>query len=248
MSIMPRKSLPRNLFPRLAFLMLVATYSSAMVASVNAADATDTAGRSARAATSALNGEVETQRVGGLAPVAAINAHLREAWGQYGLKPSPTATDGEWCRRVYLDLIGRVPSVSELLDFTRDRATDKRSVLVDHLLESEDYIEEYARNWTTIWTNVLIGRSGGMGDDEMASRSGMQKYLRDSFARNKPYDRMVYELISATGTTKPGSEQFNGAVNFLANKMDENGVQAAAKMSFYVEPSTKRVERSCRPP
>jgi len=163
--------------------------------------------------------------------VARINSDLRDAWGQYGLKPSPPATENEWCRRVHLDLIGRIPSVRELRAFTKDKSPDKREALVDRLLESEDYVEEYARNWTTIWTNILIGRSGGMGEDEMTSRPGMQKYLRDSFARNKPYDRMVYELITANGTTHPGSEKFNGAVNFLANKMDEKGVQATAKTS-----------------
>ncbi len=164
-----------------------------------------------------------------LAQVAKINAQVRDVWDQYGLKPSPMATENEWCRRVHLDLIGRIPTVAELMAFSKDKSPNKRETLVDRLLGSEAYVEEYARNWTTIWTNVLIGRTGGTGDDERTSRPGMQKYLRDCFARNKPYDRMAYELISATGTTRPGSPKFNGAVNFLANKMDENGVQATAK-------------------
>ncbi len=58
----------------------------------------------------------------------------------------------------------------------------------------------------------------------------MQKYLRDSFARNKPYDRLVYELVTATGTTVPGTEDFNGATNFLVGKVnDDKAVQAAAQ-------------------
>ncbi|MEX0586840.1 MAG: DUF1553 domain-containing protein, partial [Pirellulales bacterium] len=63
----------------------------------------------------------------------------------------------------------------------------------------------------------------------LTSRDGMQKYLRDSLFRNKPYDRMVHELVAATGDTAPGSEQFNGAANFLANKLEEDGAQATAK-------------------
>ena len=65
----------------------------------------------------------------------------------------------------------------------------------------------------------------------MTSRAGMQKYLRDSFARNKPYDRMAYELISATGTNTPGSPKFNGAVNFLAAKLEEDASLATAQTS-----------------
>ena len=59
----------------------------------------------------------------------------------------------------------------------------------------------------------------------------MQQYLRRSFQRNKPYDRMVHELISARGVSKPGGEGFNGAVNFLAMKLDEGGIQATAQTS-----------------
>ena len=60
----------------------------------------------------------------------------------------------------------------------------------------------------------------------------MQKYLRDSFARNKPYDKMVYELITATGSSSPGSEKFNGAVNFLAMKVnEEKGTLATAEIA-----------------
>ena len=63
----------------------------------------------------------------------------------------------------------------------------------------------------------------------MISRAGMQKYLRDSFARNKPYDRMVYDLVTASGNPDPDDEQFNGAVNFLIDKVnDENAAQATA--------------------
>ena len=45
----------------------------------------------------------------------------------------------------------------------------------------------------------MIGRSGGTERNSLTNREGMQKYLRDSFARNKSYDRMVEELVSATG-------------------------------------------------
>src|SRR5688572_23947563 len=65
----------------------------------------------------------------------------------------------------------------------------------------------------------------------MISREGMQQYLRRSFLTNKPYDTMVKELVSAQGTNRPtgADESYNGAVNFLVGKLDENSVQATAK-------------------
>jgi len=164
----------------------------------------------------------------GLPQVRMINEQIRQVWTDNNMKPSPPATDAEWCRRVYLDVLGRIPSVQELREFLASREADKKAKLVTKLLHDEEYTEDYARNFTSIWTNILIGRNGGMEQNTLISRPGMQKFLRDSFARNKPYDRMVYELVTATGSTAPGSEGFNGATNFLVMKLDENAAQATA--------------------
>ncbi|MFT5522717.1 MAG: hypothetical protein ACI9HK_000661 [Pirellulaceae bacterium] len=164
-----------------------------------------------------------------LPQIRMINQQVRLQWTDYEITPSSKATDGEWCRRVYLDIIGRIPSIDEMKVFVGSKEPDKRSKLITKLLYNDNYIEEYARNWTTLWTNVLIGRNGGMEDRTLTSRPGLQKYLRDSIARNKPYDKMVLELVTATGTTAPGSESFNGAVNFLVNKVnEEKGTLATA--------------------
>ena len=49
--------------------------------------------------------------------VRFINQQIRQGWDDYEIRPSTLATDGEWCRRVFLDIIGRVPSVTELHEF-----------------------------------------------------------------------------------------------------------------------------------
>jgi hypothetical protein len=167
----------------------------------------------------------------GIAQVRRINEEIRRVWEDNKLKPSAPATDSEWCRRVYLDVLGRVPSVTELRDFLSAREADKKAKLVSRLLHDSAYTEDYARNWTTIWTNILIGRNGGLERRTLINRDGMQKYLRDSFAREKPYDKIVYELITATGSTKPGETDFNGATNFLVGKLEENAAQATAMTS-----------------
>jgi hypothetical protein len=161
--------------------------------------------------------------------VKFINEHIRKGWKENNLVPSPAATEAEWCRRVYLDIVGRIPSVEELTDYVTTRDANKKDKLVTKLLYDDRYTEEYARNWTTLWTVVLIGRSGGTEDRTLTSREGMQKYLRDCFARNKPYNNMVYELVTATGSNSPGAANFNGAVNFLAMKVnEEKGTLATA--------------------
>lgn len=164
--------------------------------------------------------------------VERINQLIEQTWEEFSLKPSQDATDGEWCRRIYLDVIGRIPTVAELDEFTKDKSSDKKARLVEKLLYDDDYTEEFARNWTTNWTNLLIGRTGGTARNSMINREGMQKYLRDSFARNKSFDRLTYELITATGSTTPGAPEFNGATNYLVDKVnEENAALATASTS-----------------
>ena len=164
--------------------------------------------------------------------VKLIDAAIEQQWKDSGLVPSPVEDDGKWARRAYLDLIGRIPTLDELTAFMRDKDADRREKLVNTLLTDSRYTEEFANHWATIWSNVLIGRSGGTDRNSLISREGMAKYLRDCFARNKPYDQMVFELVTATGTTKPGTEGFNGAANFLIDKVnEEDGVQATSATS-----------------
>ena len=138
-----------------------------------------------------VNVEAQTETSDyGIQEVSRINELIRQGWADYEIRPSVAASDGEWVRRLYLDILGRVPSVDELREFTKERSPEKRKALVTKLLYDEEYTEQYANNWTTIWTNVLIGRSGGTERNSLINRPGMQKYLRDSLARNKYYNEI----------------------------------------------------------
>jgi len=167
----------------------------------------------------------------GIPQVKFINEQVAALWADASLQPSPTATDSEWCRRVYLDLVGRVPSVKELDAFLTNSSPTKKADLVARLL-GDEYVDEYARHFTDVWTTILIGRDV---ENERVSRPGMRQYLRRAFSKNLPYDRFMDELVTATGVNANRQELsgFNGAVNFLSGKMEEmgveNGVQATAK-------------------
>ena len=71
-------------------------------------------------------------------------------------------------------MLGRIPTVDELERYLDEPAATRKARLVDRLL-GDEYVEEYARNWTTIWTNMLIGRSGGTERRTLVNREGMQQ-------------------------------------------------------------------------
>lgn len=150
-----------------------------------------------------------------LIPVSLINSELAAGWRLAGIQPSARAEDGEWLRRLTLDIAGRIPTVTELERFLADRSADRRAHAVDRLLDAP----EYARHLTTEWANLLVGRSCGPEVDLPA----LKKFLRTGFAANRPWNELVFDLVSAEGN---GHE--NGAANFLLAHLNNQALPATA--------------------
>ena len=127
----------------------------------------------------------------------AIDAALREAWQKQALTPAPRADDATFVRRAYVDIVGTIPTPDATTAFVASTAPDKRQKLVDSLLASP----EYAEHWMNYWDDVLMGReTKGPVVDRMAFRY----WLRARFEANAPWDRMVRDLVSATGQNSIG--------------------------------------------
>src|SRR4051812_44545189 len=67
---------------------------------------------------------------------AAIDRHVAADWQARNINPAHEAGDAEFCRRVYLDLVGRIPRIAEVRTFLADRSADKRAKLVERLMLS----------------------------------------------------------------------------------------------------------------
>jgi hypothetical protein len=150
--------------------------------------------------------------------VSYIDQQIRQGWTENDITPSAGADDEEWLRRVHLDLVGHIPAWNEIDRFHRDKNPAKRAALVDKLLDSPEYV----RNWTTIWTNLTIGRK----QVRFVNRTGMERFFREAFAQTRPWNEIVHDLVAAEGRSDE-----NGAVNYLLAQMTNNdeAVQATAK-------------------
>ncbi len=157
-----------------------------------------------------------------LSAVEFVDAKVRQGYEDNEITPSPQASDEEWVRRVYLDVIGRIPTLQEAKKFLDDESPRKRSVLIDELLDSPDYV----RHFTTIWTNNCVGRGTPRGNNKPFSRTGMTKFFREAFAKNRPWDEVVVDLV-----TSEGHWEENGAVNYTLAQMQmpDEAVQLTAK-------------------
>ena len=117
-----------------------------------------------------------------------VNQRLR----QLNIIPAEPAGDADFLRRVYLDLIGTLPTADEAREFLNSSEPDRREQLVNKLLERR----EYADYWALKWSDLLrVNRR------ELGHKGAYEYYrwIRDSFAVNKPLDQFVKELIAAEG-------------------------------------------------
>ena len=113
--------------------------------------------------------------------------------------PSPL-DDSAFIRRVYLDLIGLLPAESELEAFAANKATDKRTKLIELLLNEN---RSYADHWLAFWNDLLRNEYRGTGYID-GGRKQITAWLYKSLLENKRYDQFARELINPT----PESEGF----------------------------------------
>lgn len=108
------------------------------------------------------------------------------------VKPAGVADDAEFLRRIYLDLAGRIPSVAEARMFLDDSAPDKRARLVDSLLESAGYVN----NFTNFWRALMLPDSAGNIQFRLQVPD-FEAWLRKRLRNNVAYDELVRELLTA---------------------------------------------------
>lgn len=128
--------------------------------------------------------------------LSKIDQHLVVQWKKLGILPSKPVDDATFIRRVTLDICGTLPTVDEVRLYLADSRPDKRERLIDRLLERPEYASYFALKWA----DILQNRGSGYGTrNQRAGTMLFSAWIRDSIAANKPYDRFVTELLTATG-------------------------------------------------
>lgn len=131
-----------------------------------------------------------------------INARLELEWSKLAQTPA-LCDDSTFCRRAYLDLVGRIPSVSELRDFLADQGTDKRSRLVEALTTSDENALEsspaHAEHVGRVWRRIMLPP----GTPGAAMGGQLEPWLVTQFEKNTGFDQVTRELVIATPSPAP---------------------------------------------
>ena len=129
-----------------------------------------------------------------------INRHLKAD----GQRRNPPINDATFARRAYLTVIGRIPNIDEAENFLKSNASQKRSDTIDELLDSYGYVS-HQFNFLADLLRVKSNLTNNTPGDPYI------RYIKDALEEDKPYDELVYELLSADGAI---FEEDNGAVGY----------------------------------
>lgn len=124
-----------------------------------------------------------------------IDALLAKDWQQHKLTANPPANDETLVRRLYLDIVGRIPTLQEAQAFLISTDKDKRAKLIDQLLASDGYNQRMFHFWADL-LRVQTRSNGGQGD--MTSKPYLE-HVKRRIRENMPYDAFVHELLTAQG-------------------------------------------------
>jgi hypothetical protein len=134
--------------------------------------------------------------------------------------PAARCDDATFLRRAFLDTIGTLPTADEARAFLADASSDKRDRLIDSLVSRPEFVDYWAYKWSDL---LLVS---GQRLRPKAAES-YYKWIHAAVAANRPWDQLVREIVTATGSTYD-----NGAANFYALHQDPETIAETVAQAF----------------
>jgi len=138
---------------------------------------------------------------------AQIDSLLAAHWQKQDVRPNPPAFEEIFVRRIHLDLVGRIPTHRETIEFLADTVPDKRAQLIDRLLSSEGFTMHQFHFYADLFR--VLSKGTYQGDAGRVTGLAYAEFMKDAVRRNKPFDQLARELVSAQGVAWR-----NGAVGY----------------------------------
>lgn len=133
---------------------------------------------------------------GGLTPQNQVDQLVFPRLQQLGIPPAAVCSDAVFIRRAYLDVIGSLPPAAEVRAFLDDRNLMKRGVLIDKLLERD----EFADYWAMKWSDLLRVKSEFPINLWPNAVQTYHQWIQTCLKENRPYDRFARDLLTSSGS------------------------------------------------
>ena len=158
-------------------------------------------------------------------PQSRIDDFIFAKLTKEGLRAANPCSDAVFVRRIFIDLIGTLPTGKEVTDFFNDPAADKRSKLIDQLFARD----EFADYWALRWADVLRVKAEFPINLWPNPTQAYHRFLHDCVKANLPVNRFARRLLTATGSNMrvPETNFFRAVQN-----RDPRSLAAAVSLAF----------------
>ncbi|QEG24651.1 DUF1549 domain-containing protein [Mariniblastus fucicola] len=170
--------------------------------------------------TSPFPNQVDGELFASSPKVNFIDELVLEQLQRLNLPPSPPASDEVFLRRVFLDTIGKLPTPAERDEFLSSDDADKKSKLIDELLQRPEFVDY----WTYQWSDLLLVNGTKLRPKAVEA---FYEWIRKNVEANTPWDQFVREILTAKGSSVE-----NGATNFYALHQDPENMAENASQAF----------------
>ncbi|MEQ1824903.1 MAG: DUF1549 and DUF1553 domain-containing protein [Pirellula sp.] len=160
-----------------------------------------------------------------------------------GIQPSDSATDGEFFRRVSLDISGTLPTSAQVREFLDNPSPDKRQKAIENLLDSPGY----AAQWATFLCDIT-----GNNDDQLRNFTYLRdlpsqhwyQWIYDRIQKNTPYDQIVEGIVTAV-SREPGEsyrEYCDAMTRIAKDKTGKSFAERSDMMYYWARNNQKTAE------
>lgn len=157
-------------------------------------------------------------------PINQIDHWVQAKWSELGLKPAELCGDEAFLRRLWLDLLGTLPSPAERAEFLADTRPDKRRLWIDKAFKTPHYVDY----WTHRYGDLFLIRTGRL---QQSAVWAFHQELRQAIADNLPWDRVVRRMIAGKGSTLQ-----DGLLNLHVLHRDPATLAEAVAVTFLGQP------------
>jgi hypothetical protein len=126
----------------------------------------------------------------------AIDNMVMAVLRKQNIAPANLCSDEVFIRRVYLDVIGKLPQPDEVISFLEDKRPDKRAILIDILLKHN----EFANYWSLKWCDLLRVKAEFPINLWPNAVQAYHRWIYDAIKKNMPYNQFAYEMLTSSGS------------------------------------------------
>jgi hypothetical protein len=165
-------------------------------------------------------------------------------WKQLGIKPANLSSDSVFLRRAWLDITGTLPTAQQAVEFLNSKDPNKRAVLIDQLLDSE----EFADYWAMKWSDLLRIKAEFPINLWPNAAQTYYHWIRGAVRDNKPYDQFVREMLTESGSNfrvppvnfyramqnrEPAGVAQSVALTFMGTRAEKWSAEQQAQMAAF---------------